>query len=89
MIPRTSFHYAFSFDRADTDGLVGLDNLKSIVSEWNRTSGTKKRVVLRARLGKNSPYAYLYRNKRGWNNPYSYIKLDHGSRYDVYVYNRY
>lgn len=44
------------------------------------------RVVVRARLGKDSPYAHLYR--RGaplYRSSSQVIKKEHGSRFDVYL----
>jgi hypothetical protein len=47
-----------------------------------------RRVKLQGRLGENNPHAETYRAKyrRGYRRAYQTIRLDHASRFDVYVY---
>ena len=63
--------------------------VRRIVKIGNAANATKHYVKLQARLGKDSPYASIYKDdrRRTWY-PYQTIKLEHGSRFDIYVYER-
>lgn len=83
--------YKFTFARGDSKGFAKLDRLKAKIRKENaKGNGRPKRVVLRARLGENNPAAEYYRARAraGVINAYQMIKMEHGSRFDVYVYDR-
>lgn len=93
---------AYRFTTADTTDtrisdlkvmarLMGLERkAKELVDEYNTGRParfkTRFRVVVRARLGKGSPYAGLYR-RGGPHYRFSAqtIRPEHGSRFDVYL----
>lgn len=50
---------------------------------------TRHRLVVRARLGKNSPYRHLYaRGGKLYRSTSQDIKREHGARFDVYLQRR-
>ena len=64
-----------------------VDKVRRIVKIGNAANATKYYVKLQARLGKDSPYAWIYKLRRLRGADWS-IDLKHGSRFDVYVYER-
>lgn len=61
-------------------------------AKWKGEKPKLYRVCLKARIGRNNPHAYIYREKRtywGRKGDYQSIKLEHAQRIDVYVQRRY
>ena len=86
---RTSSSYRFSFDVNDQAGYEKLESLRKEIAIRNR-GGERLRVCVKGRLGENNPAAIVYqeRAKRMTFGAYQTIKLEHASRFDVYVYMR-
>lgn len=76
--------YRFTFARGDVVGQQKLDDLRK------EMSNTGYRVCVKGRLGENNPTAIIYQElaKRTVYSVYQTIKLEHASRFDVYVYMR-
>ena len=87
---RTSTAYRFSFNVNDQDGYVKLEALRKEIAKRNKEGGFKQRVCVKGRLGENNPSAVIYKDraKRQKFGAYQTIKLEHASRFDVYVYMR-
>ncbi len=69
-----------------------VDALKKQVKAEDEKEGTKRRVVLQGRMGKNNPHADKYKRggsefRRG-SHAHQRIKLGHAQHADVYVHNR-
>ena len=61
-------------------------------AKWRGEKPKLYRVCLKGRIGKNNPFATIYRNKTtywGRKGDYQSIKLEHAQRIDVYVQRRY
>lgn len=67
-------------------GIRAVNAMNRLKVQWRGGEPEIFRVTLKARLGKNSPVASLYRgHSRGQQN----ILLEHAQRIDVYVQRRY
>jgi hypothetical protein len=69
-----------------------IDALKKQVKAEDEKEGTKRRVVLQGRMGKNNPHADKYKkggseSRRGAH-AHQRIKLGHAQHADVYVHDR-
>ncbi len=86
---RTSSSYRFTFAVNDRAGYEKLESLRKEIAIRNR-GGERLRVCVKGRLGENNPAAVIYqeRAKRQAFGAYQTIKLEHASRFDVYVYMR-
>ena len=86
---RTSSSYRFTFAVNDQAGYEKLESLRKEIAIRNR-GGERLRVCVKGRLGENNPAAVIYqdRAKRRSFGAYQTIKLEHASRFDVYVYMR-
>ena len=72
----------------DFDGHIVVTKLRELVREYNKTVRSGKlRVSVKGRLGKNSRFAYKYKEKGGYN-PYQTIYLKDSSSADIYIYYR-
>ena len=87
---RTSSSYRFSFNVNDQAGYEKLEALRKEIAESNKEGGERLRVCVKGRLGENNPAAIIYQElaKRTVYSVYQTIKLEHASRFDVYVYMR-
>ena len=87
---RTSSSYRFSFDVNDQAGYEKLESLRKEIAKRNKEGGERLRVCVKGRLGENNPAAIIYQElaKRTVYSVYQTIKLEHASRFDVYVYMR-
>lgn len=64
---------------------VRASNARAIESaKWSGKKPELFRVCLKGRIGKNNPFAPIYRSK----GDYQSIKLEHAQRIDVYVQRR-
>ena len=59
------------------------NELRLIVSMFNRTENTSFRLMRRGRLGRNSAFASLYKNRYHY-----HVVNDHAARFDLYLYDR-
>ena len=59
------------------------NELRLIVSLFNRTEKTSFRLMRRGRLGRNSAFASLYKNRYHY-----HVVNDHAARFDLYLYDR-
>ena len=59
------------------------NELRLIVSLFNRTEKTSFRLMRRGRLGRNSAFASLYKSRHHY-----HVVNDHAARFDIYLYNR-
>ena len=86
---RTSSSYRFTFAVNDQAGYEKLESLRKEIAIRNR-AGERLRVCVKGRLGENNPAAISYQElaKRTVYSVYQTIKLEHASRFDVYVYMR-
>lgn len=86
---RTSSSYRFTFAVNDRAGYEKLESLRKEIAIRNR-GGERLRVCVKGRLGENNSAAVIYqeRAKRQAFGAYQTIKLEHASRFDVYVYMR-
>lgn len=86
--------YHFTYKAGDTEGEKKVGELKAKVSAAHKAGGSHQRVVVRGRLGKNSPHAQHYKDmakQKGGNanmHPYFNIKPEHASHFDVYTRDR-
>lgn len=77
----------------DMDGHIVVTKLRELVKEYNKDLragkliGSPVRVALKGRLGKNSRFAYKYREAPGYN-PYQTIYLKDAASADIYIYYR-
>ena len=75
----------------DMDGHIVVTKLRALVKEYNKNLragkliGSQIRVAVKGRLGKNSRFAYKYREAPGYN-PYQTIYLKDASTADIYIY---
>jgi hypothetical protein len=84
-----SSSYKFTFDPSDDAGWESVHSfrkdIKKINEEYKKNNvDVILRVCLKGRLGENNPNSKYYKNRT-----YQTIKLQHASRIDVYVYERY
>lgn len=82
--------YAFTINNLDDPKLAKLrDEIKAhnkIQKRFNKRYNAQPsilRVCVKARLGKKNPNRTLYKNSFG-----GAVRLEHGSRFDVYVQTR-
>lgn len=80
-------NYVFTADPLSAADMLRIQELKDCVKRSNKlaTKNEKQRVSVKPRLGKNSPFAHLY---AGTNHMPQTIKMEHGSRFDVYIHDR-
>ena len=77
----------------DMDGHIVVTKLRELVKEYNKNLragkliGSQVRVAVKGRLGKNSRFAYKYREGRGCS-PYQTIYLKDAASADIYIYYR-
>lgn len=95
MTKRKSKAYRFTIDTQDSHGYDKIESLKYAVATSNMNCSNSKypqRVVIRARLGKDSPFKYeysAYGSRSARRGAYfGNYKLIHARRADVYVYDR-
>jgi hypothetical protein len=74
------------------DHVHKVDALKKQVKAEDEKEGTRRRVVLQGRMGKNNPHADKYKKggsefRRG-SHAHQRIKLGHAQHADVYVHDR-
>lgn len=94
--------YIFTADPLSVNDMQQVEIVRKTVAVSNKLArqhakwtGEKPRifrVTLKGRIGKNNPFAYIYREKRtywGRKGDYQSIKLEHAQRIDVYVQQRY
>ena len=65
-----------------------LKRIREWVKFTNKLGGKQRRVSVCPRLGKDSPFAYLYGRGRG-KRRHQWILQEHGARFDVYIHRRY
>ena len=70
--------------------LEALNNLRYVVSQTNRNTGSKLYVKLQGRLGKNNPNSWKYRSRYngGIYGRAQCVRLSDAASADVYVYVR-
>ena len=77
----------------DMDGHIVVTKLRELVKAYNKdirdgkVIGSPVRVAVKGRLGKNSRFAYKYREAPGYN-PYQTIYLKDAASADIYIYYR-
>ncbi len=81
---RTSKYFNFSGNPKNQDDLDRLHGLRIGASKRNkhRIYGSRVRVCVKPRLGKNSPYRHLYNRISRQT-----VKWEHAATFDVYVRN--
>ena len=90
-----SYAYQFTISDLNDQRLIALKANAKITNLYRfldtletgeKTS--KQRISVRARLGKNSPYAFMYSSKGGIFHRYSgqNIRHAHGQYFDVYLH---
>ena len=87
---RKSSSYRFTFNVNDQAGYEKLEALRKEIAKQNKEGGERLRVCVKGRLGEDNPAAIIYQElaKRTVYSVYQTIKLEHASRFDVYVYMR-
>lgn len=88
--PRLSESYVMTVDSVNDPDLAILRGRIARMNARYRGKKTEfhsiRRVVVMARMGENvGKFGHLYRGRR---RGYQNIALEHGARFDVYVYNR-
>ncbi len=84
-------HFAFTHTPGDTESERKLAKLKSVVSDHNKTSDFKLRVLAKGRMGKDNPNAEKYkrdhtgRTARPNSHGYQTITLSDAKHHDLYV----
>lgn len=82
-------HFAFTHTPGDTESERKLATLKSVVSDHNKTSDFKLRVLAKGRMGKDNPKAEQYKRDRngrtGKPHGYQTIALHDAKHHDLYV----
>ena len=75
-----------TLDLTDPVAVIFLKSIREYTKLQNTTipAGRKRRVCVKARLGKNSPFRHLYKTRSAAQS----IKLEHGAYFDVYIQNR-
>ena len=77
----------------DMDGHIVVTKLRELVKEYNKDLragkliGSPVRVAVKGRLGKNSRFAYKYKEKNS-NSAYQTIYLKDAASADIYIYYR-
>ena len=75
--------YIATLDHYNKDHGDLYKELCLIVALFNKTDNTSFRLMRRGRLGRNSAYASLYKNRYHY-----HVKNDHAARFDLYLYDR-
>lgn len=84
-------HFAFTHTPGDSESERKLAKLKSVVSDHNKTSDFKLRVLAKGRMGKDNPNAEKYkrdhtgRTARPNSHGYQTITLADAKHHDLYV----
>ena len=73
--------YVFTAYPDCQEDMMRIEELRKTIKIRN-LYGSNLRVSVKGRLGKNSQFAHLYAGRHG---PLT-IKLEHSSRYDVYIH---
>ena len=83
MKPRTT-NYVMTLDPKSSVDMEKLQSIRQTIKTVNKTTRSKIKVSVKARLGRNNPAAYKYKGKV----VYTY-KQEDASRFDIYIYNTY